>query len=101
MTTAKYAIVLNSVVENIVLWDGDYETWTPPDGSTAHLLRHLPASLPLRRDYHVRMSLSSSSLRGEHRIRLNPAMMALAMRLMFSNIFDPRSIVLILKVEPY
>ncbi|WP_124076738.1 hypothetical protein [Burkholderia gladioli] len=38
MTTAKYAIVLNSVVENIVLWDGDYETWTPPDGSTAHLL---------------------------------------------------------------
>lgn len=30
-----YAIVRDSVVVNIVAWDGDTEFWSPPDGETA------------------------------------------------------------------
>ena len=33
MTTKRYAIIRNSVVENVVLWDG-VGTWAPPAGST-------------------------------------------------------------------
>lgn len=34
MTSANYAIVANSIVTNIVVWD-DASTWTPPSGSIA------------------------------------------------------------------
>lgn len=30
-----YAVVENGVVVNIVLWDGNTETWQPPTGTTA------------------------------------------------------------------
>jgi hypothetical protein len=35
--TNRYAIVLDSLVENVVLWDG-VATWTPPENSTMVLL---------------------------------------------------------------
>ena len=35
---ANYALVVNGVVENIVIWDGDTNTWSPPDGSQAILI---------------------------------------------------------------
>lgn len=28
-----FAVVENGVVANIVVWDGDTETWSPPEGS--------------------------------------------------------------------
>lgn len=30
-----YAIIENGVVVNIVVWDGNTETWQPPEGATA------------------------------------------------------------------
>lgn len=36
-----YAIVINGAVENLVLWDGNANYWSPPSGSTAVLV---PAS---------------------------------------------------------
>jgi hypothetical protein len=33
-----YAIIEAGVVVNMVVWDGNTETWQPPDGSTAELL---------------------------------------------------------------
>lgn len=30
-----YAIVVKGAVTNIVLWDGNTETWQPPEGSAA------------------------------------------------------------------
>jgi hypothetical protein len=27
----RYAIVKNGIVENIILWDGNPETWAPPE----------------------------------------------------------------------
>lgn len=32
---ARYAIIRNGAVENVVEWDGDSETWGPPEGCTA------------------------------------------------------------------
>lgn len=34
MTTENYFIVENNVVTNIVVWDGNPETWTPPSYMT-------------------------------------------------------------------
>jgi hypothetical protein len=33
MTTQNYLIIENNVVTNIVLWDGDTNTWQPPQDS--------------------------------------------------------------------
>lgn len=33
MTTQSYLIIESGVVTNIVMWDGNPETWTPPTGS--------------------------------------------------------------------
>lgn len=33
MTTQNYLIIENNTVTNIVLWDGDTNTWQPPQGS--------------------------------------------------------------------
>lgn len=38
MTINRYAIVENGMVTNVILWDGNTETWQPPMGSTANLL---------------------------------------------------------------
>lgn len=35
MTASIYAIVKNGSVENLVLWDGNSEEWSPPAGKTA------------------------------------------------------------------
>lgn len=31
----NYAIVTDGVVSNIVVWNGDTDTWSPPEGSQA------------------------------------------------------------------
>lgn len=33
MTTQNYFIVENNVVTNLVVWDGDVNTWQPPEDS--------------------------------------------------------------------
>lgn len=33
-----YLLVLNGVVANAIVWDGNTETWAPPEGQTAVLL---------------------------------------------------------------
>lgn len=38
MTINQYAVVENGVVSNVVLWDGNEETWSPPVGSTVNLI---------------------------------------------------------------
>ena len=35
---STYAIVENGVVTNLIVWDGDTDTWSPPEGSTAVLV---------------------------------------------------------------
>lgn len=32
---ARYALVSEGVVVNVVLWDGDTRTWSPPEGTVA------------------------------------------------------------------
>ncbi|WP_155631564.1 hypothetical protein [Burkholderia stagnalis] len=48
MTIANYAIVENGVVTNVIVWDGDAESWHPPEGSTAILL---PSESPIGVDW--------------------------------------------------
>ena len=38
MSDAGYAIIENQTITNIVVWDGDTNEWSPPDGSIAVLL---------------------------------------------------------------
>lgn len=33
MTIQAYCIIENNVVTNVVMWDGDVNTWAPPAGS--------------------------------------------------------------------
>ncbi|ALX46390.1 hypothetical protein AQ610_28995 [Burkholderia humptydooensis] len=33
--TSMYAIVKDGIVDNTVLWDGDTETWQPPENTEA------------------------------------------------------------------
>jgi len=35
MSDQTYAIIDDGIVVNIVVWDGNTETWQPPEGSTA------------------------------------------------------------------
>jgi hypothetical protein len=32
---SRYALVAAGVVVNVILWDGNADTWSPPDGTTA------------------------------------------------------------------
>lgn len=32
--TERWAMILNDIVENIISWDGDLNTWRPPAGYT-------------------------------------------------------------------
>jgi hypothetical protein len=34
MTTQNYLMIENSIVNNIVVWDGNTQTWTPPSDAT-------------------------------------------------------------------
>lgn len=43
MTTQNYLIIENNVVTNIVLWDGDTNTWQPPADSIALIQATTPA----------------------------------------------------------
>ena len=33
MTTQNYFVVENNVVTNVVVWDGDTNSWSPPEGA--------------------------------------------------------------------
>lgn len=33
METKRYAVVVNNEVVNVTLWDGDTNTWQPPQGA--------------------------------------------------------------------
>jgi len=43
MTTQNYLLVENNVVTNLVVWDGDVNTWTPPLDATMLLQATTPA----------------------------------------------------------
>jgi hypothetical protein len=44
MTTQNYLEVnTENVVDNIIIWDGDINTWTPPDGYTMLVKSTTPA----------------------------------------------------------
>lgn len=43
METQNYLEVRNNVVVNVVVWDGDVNTWTPPEGSTMLIQATTPA----------------------------------------------------------
>jgi hypothetical protein len=43
MTTQNYLVVENNVVTNIVLWDGDTNTWQPPADATMLVQSTTPA----------------------------------------------------------
>lgn len=42
-TIQQYLIIEENVVTNIVLWNGDISTWTPPQGSIALVQANTPA----------------------------------------------------------
>ena len=43
MTTQNYLQIENNVVVNIVFWDGDTQTWTPPSNATMLIQATTPA----------------------------------------------------------
>jgi len=47
---AKYAIIENQTITNTVVWDGDTNKWSPPDGSIAVLL-DTPSSIGIGDSY--------------------------------------------------
>jgi hypothetical protein len=48
---SKYAIVENNKVTNIIEWDGDTGTWTPPTGSTMVLVEETDYGVDIGQDY--------------------------------------------------
>ena len=48
---SKYAIVESNKVTNIVEWDGDTETWTPPTGSTMVAIGVTDYGVDIGQDY--------------------------------------------------
>ena len=40
-----YLIIENNVVDNVVLWDGNPQTWTPPSGSIQLVQSTTPAMI--------------------------------------------------------
>jgi len=51
----NYLIVESNVVTNIVMWDGNTSTWTPPQGSIALVKSTTPAKVwnPVVVDLHI------------------------------------------------
>ena len=45
MTTQNYLVVENNVVTNVCLWDGDVNTWTPPNDATMLVQDTTPAMI--------------------------------------------------------
>ena len=45
MTTQNYLIIESGVVTNIVMWDGNTTTWTPPTGSIQLVQATTPAKV--------------------------------------------------------
>jgi hypothetical protein len=45
MTTQGYLIIENNVVTNVVMWDGNLSTWTPPTGSIQVVQDTIPVLL--------------------------------------------------------
>jgi len=45
MTTQNYLVVENNVVTNVVVWDGDTNTWIPPVDATMLVQATTPAML--------------------------------------------------------
>ena len=43
MTTQNYLVIENNVVTNVVLWDGDVNTWQPPADATMLIEATTPA----------------------------------------------------------
>jgi len=43
MTTQNYLIIQNNVVINVVLWDGNDQTWMPPNDSIQLIQSNIPA----------------------------------------------------------
>jgi hypothetical protein len=43
MTTQNYFVVENNVVTNNVIWDGDINTWQPPENATMLVQSTTPA----------------------------------------------------------
>lgn len=43
MTTQNYLVVENNVVTNLVVWDGNTQTWTPPANATMLVTATTPA----------------------------------------------------------
>lgn len=35
---SQYALIENGVVTNVIVWDGDAENWSAPEGVTTHLI---------------------------------------------------------------
>ncbi len=48
---SKYAIVEDNKVTNIVEWDGDTDTWTPPTGSTMVAIGATEYGVNIGQDY--------------------------------------------------
>jgi hypothetical protein len=45
MTTQNYLAVENNVVTNLVVWDGNTQTWTPPANATMLVQATIPAMI--------------------------------------------------------
>ena len=45
MTTENYLIIDNNVVTNVVLWNGDEQTWLPPASSIALVQATTPTEI--------------------------------------------------------
>jgi hypothetical protein len=43
MTIQNYLVIENNVVNNIILWDGDTNTWQPPESATMLVEATTPA----------------------------------------------------------
>lgn len=43
MTNQNYLIIENNIVTNVVVWDGNTNTWTPPAGSITLVQATTPA----------------------------------------------------------
>lgn len=45
MTEQNYLVVQNNVVDNLVVWDGDTNTWVPPSDATMLVAATTPADI--------------------------------------------------------
>ena len=43
MTNQNYLVIENNIVTNVVLWDGNTDTWTPPSNAIMLIQSNIPA----------------------------------------------------------